>query len=157
MKYIILYTILISSLLFACGNKNQTSAVNQDKTEAIENKIFVPVTTCYMGSMGKDSFHLKVETFENVVTGSLAYLFYEKDQQRGTFEGKFSSDTLWADYTYSSEGQTSIRQIAFLFKDGKAIEGYGDMEEKDGRMVFKRAGDLQFGSGLKLNEVPCEN
>ena len=155
MKHNILYTMILYTLLFACGNKNETSAVNQDKTEDIENKIFVPVTTCYMGAMGKDTFQLTVAVKENEVTGNLAYLFHEKDRQKGTLDGYMAGDTLLANYTFNSEGQTSVRQVAFLLKDEKAIEGYGDVEEKDGAMVFKDVKSLQFGQGLNLTKVPC--
>ena len=105
--------------------------------------------------MGKDTFFLKTEVFENVVTGNLAYLFHEKDRQKGTLEGRMTGDTLIANYTFASEGQTSVRQITFLLRDEKAIEGYGDVEEKNGTVVFKDIKNLQFGKGLNLLKVPC--
>ena len=158
MKHTMLSTMIISTLLFACGNKNETSNSTQDNADSTgttENKIMVPVTTCYMGAMGKDTFQLTVAVKENEVTGNLAYLFHEKDRQKGTLEGHMAGDTLLANYTFNSEGQTSVRQVAFLLTDEKAIEGYGDVEEKNGAMIFKDIKKLQFGEGLNLLKVAC--
>lgn len=158
MKHTILSFLLATATLLACNPKNSATdnaQKNSDTTAVPENKIMVPVTTCYTGAMGKDTFQLKVEVFENVVTGTLAYLFHEKDRQKGTFEGIMSGDTLFANYTFASEGQTSVRQIAFLLKDEKATEGYGDVEEKNGNVVFKDIKSVQFGKGLNLLKVPC--
>ena len=158
MKNTSLLALLVIATLFACNPKNVSSENaenNSDTTATPENKIMVPITTCYMGEMGKDTFNLKVEVFENVVTGNLAYLFHEKDRQKGTFEGQMSGDTLLANYTFASEGQTSVRQIAFLIRDDKATEGYGDVEEKNGTVVFKDIKSLQFGKGLNLLKVNC--
>lgn len=157
---------LVNSLLFlslllsySC-NKSTSSSTETNMTDSIalsENKAMIPVSTCYMSSMGKDTFHLKVEKFENVVTGQLNYLFHEKDKQRGTFEGVLHGDTLLADYTFMSEGKNSTRQIAFIINDSTAIEGYGEVEERDGKMIIKNTSLLQFGSGLQLKKVSCRD
>ena len=54
-----------------------------------------------------------------------------------------------------SEGKLSARQVIFLLKDSTATEGYGDMEEKDGKMVFKNTNDITFGTGLVLKKAEC--
>ena len=77
---------------------------------------------------------MKVEVFENVVTGTLSYKFYQKDSNKGEFEGTLKGDTLLADYTFMSEGTQSVRQVVFLIKGETAIEGYGDIEEKDSKL-----------------------
>ena len=158
MKHTSLVLMLAIITFIACNQTNNSSDSSQqipDTTNTSENKNVAPLTTCYMGSMGKDTFQLNVDVKENEVTGNLAYLFHEKDRQKGTLDGYMAGDTLLANYTFNSEGQTSVRQVAFLLKDEKAIEGYGDIEEKDGAMVFKDVKSLQFGQGLNLTKVPC--
>jgi hypothetical protein len=83
------------------------------------------------------------------------YDFYEKDSNNGEFNGLIHGDTLLADYKFMSEGKLSTRQVIFLLKDSVAIEGYGDMEEKEGKMVFKNTSDITFGKGLLLNKADC--
>ena len=96
-----------------------------------------------------------MEVFPNVVTGKLSYKFYEKDSNKGEFDGQFHGDTLLADYKFTSEGQLSTRQVIFLIKNNIATEGYGDMEEKNGKMVFKDIKGVSVGKGLSLKKVEC--
>jgi len=115
----------------------------------------IPTQTCYIGSIGKDTIVLKTERFPNVVTGILEYKFYEKDQSKGEFDGKMNGDTLIAEYTFSSEGTKSVRQVAFLLQGELALEGFGEMEERNGKMVFKDINEIKFDGTLKLYKTEC--
>jgi hypothetical protein len=64
-------------------------------------------------------------------------------------------DTLIADYKFMAEGIESTRQIAFLIKDNMAVEGYADVEDKDGKTIFKNRADLKFEQGISLKKVEC--
>ncbi len=96
-----------------------------------------------------------MEVFPNVATGRLSYKFHEKDNNTGDLEGQLHGDTLLADYKFMSEGIQSTRQVIFLIKDNTAIEGYGNLEERSGKMVFKNQEEIIFGKGLILKKVPC--
>jgi len=151
-------SIFLSMILVvcACNNKsNQSSAATTDTTKQEEMKAMIPTTACYLSTAGKDSFFLKTEIFPNVVTGILSYTFHDKDSNTGDIDGKLTGDTLVADYTFTSEGKTSVRQVVFLIKDSIATEGYGSMVEKDGKMVFKNLNAVDFTKGIKLRKVPC--
>ncbi len=149
--------VLMASL--SCNTPPQEAATAPDGADSAghrENQVMIPAATCYAGQQGKDSFFLKTEVFPNVVTGSLSYDFYEKDRNRGTIEGTLKGDTLIADYTFTSEGKESVRQVAFLLGDSTATEGYGQMEEQDGKLVFKSLQELSFTQSVSLHKVPCE-
>jgi hypothetical protein len=159
MKQITTYLLLFAAILFvSCNTKPNTDA---EKTEAVDsiaatdNSAASLSTTCYMSAMGKDTFLLHLKRFDNVATGDLSYLFHEKDQQTGSFDGRLMGDTLIGEYMFDSEGSTSVRQIAFLLRDDMAIEGYGELEDKNGELFFKDPKSIQFGSGLRLNKVIC--
>lgn len=154
-------TILIISFLLATVACNpdtrqtagdDTSPAGGDTTRAT---IQIPVTGCYVNISAKDTVKLKVETFPHVVTGTLFYNFFEKDKNTGEIEGRLMGDTLLADYTFMSEGIRSTRQVIFLIRDSIAIEGYGALEEKEGRMVFKDIREIDFSKGMKLIKVSC--
>ena len=110
---------------------------------------------CYAGVLGKDSIFLKTEIFSNVVTGNLVYRFYEKDSNEGEINGTIKNDTLLADYNFMSEGKLSVRQVTFIITDSTASEGYGPVEEKNGKMVFKSSKGIIFRKGFVLKKVPC--
>lgn len=159
MKHHLLIIVPIVILLTSCNNQPKASAesTNTADSNAVENKMNGLETTCYMGLIGKDTMLLQVRRFDNVATGELAYLFHEKDRQTGEFDARIMGDTLIGEYIFDSEGTSSSRQIAFLLKGDTAVEGYGEVEEKNGGMVFTDLKKIEFGKGLNLTKVTCPN
>lgn len=159
MKHSFLFIGAFSIIAIAsCNTEPKKSAevtTMKDTSKPVENKIMIPSSTCYFNTTGKDTVKLKVEVFPNVVTGRLSYIFYQKDSNKGEFDGQLHGDTLLADYKFMSEGKLSSRQVIFLIKDSIATEGYGNMEEKEGKMVFKNIKDVSFGKGLVLKKTAC--
>ncbi len=151
-------SLILTTLILACNNNPKTSSPAtsaRDTAKPVDNKIMIPAQTCYTSIKGKDSIHLVVERFPNVVTGRLTYHFSEKDSNKGTLDGKLSGDTLFADYTFISEGKSSVREVVFLLKDSTAKEGYGPVEEKGGKMVFTDRGKLNFNNSIVLKLTSC--
>lgn len=140
-------------ITIACNNGKQSTKTGTTNTD--EMKVMIPAQTCYTGYLMKDTILLKVERFPNVVTGVLEYRFYEKDRSKGELDGKIYGDTLVANYTFSSEGKKSIRQVAFLLKNDLAIEGLGEMEDRNGKMIFKNLNEIKFDGILTLHKTNC--
>jgi len=159
MKHSFLILLTGVLILSSCNNESKkeapTDTVSSDTSKHEEIKVQIPDAACYSNTRGKDSIFLKTEIFPNVVTGTLSYKFYEKDSNKGEMDGKLNGDTLLADYKFMSEGKQSIRQVAFLISGNTATEGYGEMEEKGGKMVFKNIHTIDFKNGIKLQRVPC--
>lgn len=156
MKHI-LSILAIAVLLSACNNKPQavegTEAVNMDTTAvttAVTNSI-----KCYAFTSKGITINMYIEQYGEEVTGRLTYDFAEKDDNEGLLKGRFYGDTLVADYAFKSEGTTSIREVAFIKKGNQLTEGYGDVEEKDGKMIFKNRNSLNY-NGTVLNETACK-
>lgn len=155
MNKIVLYVVLV----FISCNEPPANRVN-DKNDSVSSDtsvmtIQVPVTTCYSYATESDTVLLKVEKFPNVVTGTLEYRLKEKDKNSGEIDGVMRSDTLVADYRFTSEGKESTRQVAFLVSGDTAVEGYGDMKEEGGKMVFINPASVDFSVGMKLVKVNC--
>lgn len=151
---------IITILLTSCNNDKSKEAATtatpvNDTAKKEEVKVMIPKSACYIWVKGKDTIRLKTEVFPNVVTGNLSYKFSEKDASNGEIDGKLSGDTLLADYRFMSEGKQSVKQVAFLIKDSTATEGYGPMEEKEGKMVLKNISEVDFTKGTKLSKVTC--
>jgi hypothetical protein len=150
----LIFLALAGMTIVACNDESTTKDKTvQEKTEHAST----PAPACYLGVSGKDSIQLIViKDDEGLVNGELNYLFYEKDKSRGTYSGRMKGDTLFADYTYTSEGMESKREIAFLQQGNTFTEGYGDAMEIQGVMTFKNPYTLQFGKGFVLNQVECK-
>jgi hypothetical protein len=111
---------------------------------------------CYSSIRNRDTVFLHIKIAGNTVTGDLEYNLYEKDRNKGSLQGMLKGDTLIAEYTFFSEGVESVREVAFLKKGNDWVEGYGDAEEKNGRMLFKNIGTLNFNNGFVLQKIDCK-
>lgn len=145
-----IYSLFAFSLIFAsCNNSNKIKKIDvEDSPDSIFG--------CYSYSKNNDLISLSIKDSTGIIIGNLAYNIYEKDRNTGTISGKMKGDTLIADYTFQSEGSESVRQVAFLRAGNKFLEGYGEVEEKNGKTVFKNTKSLTFENVI-LEPVPCSN
>lgn len=136
------------ALLTSCGSQ-------ADKTEKTTGKEKIPMQ-CYQYASQGDTVTLNLVHIGDTYTGSLFYLFKEKDRNAGTFKATLRGDVLVADYTFNSEGTKSIRQVAFKKVGNTYVEGYGESVDENGVMKFKDITSLNFGSSIVLQEIPCQ-
>ncbi|MDI1255960.1 MAG: hypothetical protein PSV16_07645 [Flavobacterium sp.] len=152
MKKILIGVCTITAIV-GCKKEPTIPAPSPEKEMSME----IPTThECYLGILKNDTvaMQLSIKGAE-IIDGKLSYKFFEKDKNDGTFTGQINGDTLFADYTFMSEGKSSVREIAFLKKGNIYIEGYGDVEEKDGKTVFKDRKKLFFDSKIVLKKADC--
>lgn len=140
--------------IVACNNSQ--SEETSDNAAAVDTTI-VPGSQqyCYAYIKDKDTAKITMMSSGPITTGELSYNLFEKDKNNGIFEGELHGDTLIAEYTFNSEGKESIRQVAFLKKGKQLVEGFGDMEEKNGKMMFKNTSSLKFGESMVFEQTDC--
>mgnify|MGYP000199732883 CR=1 FL=1 len=158
MKNLLPIIFFAATIAASCKNepkKTTDATTTVDTAKTVENKPTTPAAACYSYIKDKDTVTLKMESSANVVSGKLSYKLYQKDSNKGELNGQLNGDTLLADYKFMSEGQLSTRQVIFLIKNNVAKEGYGKMEEKNGKMVFKDMKSISFETGVALNKVEC--
>lgn len=149
-----LFGLPVIVLLFSACNNNSAEP-NATPVAAEVNKI-EPVYSCFVYTSAKDTVNLHLKTSGDIVTGDLAYNYFEKDKNTGTIQGNIKGDTIFAAYKFMSEGRESIRDVAFLKTGNDFVEGYGDAEEKNGKMIFKNTSNLNFNSKLILKNIACK-
>ena len=73
------------------------------------------ITGCYVAQLGNDNYLIDITSQSgNEVSGTIAYLNYEKDQSHGIFTGSYKNRVLTGIYDFSSEGMQSKRELFFL-------------------------------------------
>lgn len=83
---------------------------------------------CYVATLAKDVYTLKVEDQDGeAVSGRLVFKNFEKDSSAGNFEGTYRNGLLFGNYTFQSEGSTSVLNMIFKRTGADFIRGYGDM------------------------------
>jgi hypothetical protein len=110
---------------------------------------------CYSNFSNRDTVVLSFTRRDTAVSGELIYQFFQKDRNSGIINGKIKGDTIIADYKFSSEGTTSVRQVVFLKLGDVLVEGFGDVEENNGRMVFRDISTLVFDSSIVFRLTDC--
>lgn len=145
---IVIFIIIFLSACMDTTNEQQNYSDSRTQTvEAGEN--------CYAFNNGKDSIKMSILINDNKAKGNLNFNYYEKDANRGTFSGTLNGDTLWANYTFVSEGIESKREVVFLKQENNWIQGYGNVMEKNGEFVFTNHNDIRFDNNFVLEKVEC--
>ena len=157
MRIITLSSVFLSLVFASCGDQETPKAettADSLKPDIINTRY--SDTSCYRSANGGDTFSLQVITLADSVVGFLAYNFKEKDDNIGSIRGRLRGDTLVAEYTFSSEGIRSVRQVAFMRRDSAYVEGFGESSMLNNKMIFKKPDSLNFTNGIRLNKVDCE-
>lgn len=157
-KYLLMTSILCAVAFTSCKNENKSEAseiMNAEESDIMEADLNNPRIACYKYTSAKDTVLLQMEQINDEVAGTLSYNYFEKDKNDGTFEGTMMGDTLFADYTFNSEGSVSVREIMFVKKENKLVEGYGDVEEVGGKMKFKDNAKFTLNDTMALVEIDC--
>lgn len=155
MKKNITACICCVTLLFACNegaNKEPSHVANDTGKKSI---VTADTKACFSHISGKDTVLLKYTDQNGAVSGDLTYNYFEKDKNTGSISGKFIGDTLLADYTFRSEGIISTREVIFLRSGNTLKEGFGDVKDEQGKMIFKDRSQIKFPAENSLEKSDC--
>ncbi|MET0392045.1 MAG: hypothetical protein ABW019_02840 [Chitinophagaceae bacterium] len=156
MKYFLL-TITLFAL--ACNNQPAPQQTAPPDTPApgtaLQPEPAATISPCYVGYSGRDTVRLTLSMNGDQVTGTLHYDFFEKDRNHGSISGHLHGDTLIADYIYTSEGMSSVREVAFLKQGNTLSEGYGPTEKRGSKTAFHNPAALHYGQGFVLQPTDC--
>lgn len=159
MKNNLLLLLVAATTVTGCNTKKTTATESDAATETASESAMATgsVEQCYALMATGDTVRLNLTQQGSDVTGTLLIQLAGKDRNTGTLRGQMRGDTLLAKYTFQSEGQASVREVAFLAKDGGFVEGYGDVQEQNGAMVFTPGTTLTFGTDRVLTKTDCPN
>ncbi|MEO6454789.1 MAG: hypothetical protein ABIN97_11985 [Ginsengibacter sp.] len=144
------FFLLLFASIASCESDNKNLA-SQTETPAKPSP-----ANCYRFINSNDTITLKLIHTSKSITGTLVYKLKEKDKNEGTIQGGMKGDLLVADYTFMSEGSISVRQVVFKKQGNYFIEGYGDIETINERLVFKNTDSLEFNNSMRLLEINCQ-
>ena len=162
MKKPLLLLAVVAAFVVACNSNKSESNVSDSTEAAAADATLQPVepataasTACFAYTKNRDTASLELKFAGEEVTGNLSYKLFEKDRNSGSIAGEIKGDTIIAEYTFASEGAQSIREVVFLKKGDQWIEGFGDVEEKKGKVTFKNRAALKFGDAITFTKTDC--
>ncbi|WP_293786089.1 hypothetical protein [uncultured Pedobacter sp.] len=145
--------LLMSSCQGGTAKKTQAKI---DSTIVANAAVTTDSVQCYQYIKNRDTATLSLKTADQKFTGTLGYNLYEKDKNAGTIAGVIKGDTIIANYTFQSEGKTSVREVAFLKKGDQLAEGFGDVQEVNGQTKFKDLSKLKFDGSMTFEKIDCK-
>jgi hypothetical protein len=110
---------------------------------------------CFRNSSTADVAEMSYRQVGDKVFGSLSYQIAGKDKNFGNIAGTIKGDTLFGDYTFSSEGTESSREVVMLKSGDTWKEGYGDVAVSGNKVTFKDKSKLGF-NGITLVKTDCK-
>ena len=113
------------------------------------------VDGCYQMVLKNDTANLTLQLRDSTVSGNLSYHWYQKDWNDGTIKGVMRGDTVVADYTFQSEGMTSVRQVRFLLRPDGLAQGQGELIEENGKVVYRQPAALHFDTVHPFVRIDC--
>lgn len=161
MKTTNLYYLLCAALLlFGCNNSSKKTAQTDSLATAVTDTILR--SQCYMAIDGKDTAYLNINTLNSgIVTGDMKINFSINPDNDGTIEGKFIGDTLFADYTFTTEinkEKQNKNPLAFLKTGERLTLGIGVIETSLGKSYFVKDKPINFERGrFKFDPIECIN
>lgn len=160
MKNVILFAAVLFAAISCEKKADQTiDTSTKDSVNAIDTSQPVEPSTvqnCYLGVTGKDSVYVSLDDNLGTFTGKMRYKNFEKDSSMGDLMGTKNGDTLKLNYTFASEGMTSDREIYFLMKDGKLVEGIGDHKVEGDKDSYADPAQIKY-IGQELEKADCKN
>ncbi len=159
-----LLSVLGLIIFSACSGTGNTPDGGSDSVATMHNNIRDTIVTgrmpvrlngCYQMTMKEDTADLKITLRDSTVTGNLEYRLKEKDRNSGTLAGVLREGFIYADYTFQSEGVTSVREVAFKIEGDTLLPGFGDIREAGGKVVFTNRSALQYQHESPFIRITC--
>ncbi len=155
--------IMFITFVFVAGCNSKREA-NTDSVVAKEDTVTelryvtkapLGLPGCYSWTAGRDTATVHLQVTENQVTGNLIYDWSEKDRNSGTLQGVLQDSLVVANYTFQSEGMTSVREVVFKIKGDSLVEGFGDFNTSGDTIKYKNKAQLQFQNDRPFVKGAC--
>lgn len=129
----------------ACNTGDKTGAGNDSLATRADE--VMGSRKCYLAVYQKDTVFLNLGPVrKGEVTGNMVMRLSGKPENNGTLEGRFSGDTLYADYTFTTGEKKEVfkNPMAFLKDGDKLILGAGVIETYLGRSYLSKKEPVSF-------------
>jgi hypothetical protein len=142
--------ILMTCFLGACTSNDRKERTEEG--QKVKDVRVIDTTSsiggCYTAILKNDTSDLVLQHKKGAssVSGDLSIKNFEKDSNKGTFNGKIEGDLIVAWYDFFSEGKGSVRQIVFKVRGDTLLEGYGNLINKgdSDTIIFDNIGALKY-------------
>lgn len=129
------FIVASAGILSLSGCKKEESKTTDTAVVSKENQedfVLKNGDYCFLKvTAGKDSTKLKVSVKDNLISGTMEFLPFEKDSSKGTFKGSKNAENDYdVVFDYFQEGQKDSEKLIFKF-DEKEMDIEGQKYDTD--------------------------
>ncbi|MEO5990161.1 MAG: hypothetical protein ABIP68_00875 [Ferruginibacter sp.] len=110
---------------------------------------------CYQLIIAQDTADMNLQESNDLITGTLKYNRFEKDDNDGTVALRWKSPYLIGWYTFQSEGKLSVREIKLLVNGTTLSEAYGDVASFVDTFKYKYPDNLNYETNHPFQKIAC--
>lgn len=91
-----------------------------------------------------DSAYLNINVKDTTINGVLEYNWNLRNDDTGTVVGVYRDSLLYVNYSFESEGITSVKEVIFKYRQGQLFQAFGELDQRNDTVIFRDRGLLQF-------------
>jgi len=115
------------------------------------------IVDCYKATIGKDVYSMKIDSQDGLsVEGTLLYQNFEKDSSSGTLRGVYDGIMLFGDYSFNSEGMSSIVQVALKRTPDGFVRGFGPTQTVGNKEMLTDTTTLSYDNSPVFIKTDCK-
>ncbi len=100
---------------------------------------------CYVANLAQDVYTLEIQSEDNgTFTGTLDFDNFEKDSSHGAYTGTYRNGVLLGNYSFASEGTSSVMQVAFKKTEEGFMRGFGPVNTEGNASTFDDVNQLTY-------------
>lgn len=135
MRSFLILSLVITCIVSSCDKNRKVNPENE--IQKFTEMKHLERIECYGFLKERDTIYLALHIKnDTIIKGDLSYSLFEKDSQKGSLIGKLKGDSLFANYSFTSEGKESEREVFFLRTGNGFMEGTTKTIQKHNKMVF---------------------
>lgn len=135
MKRTLVIAAFIGLCLSSCGNKEKKTS------SATDNNIG---EICFEQKEGDDIVFVTLLISGDSIHGTMVKDRFETDNHTGNLIGTFNDGMINAEYSFNSEDIHYINQMQFKLSGDTLYQASGEMEEQNGKFIFKDPSQLKY-------------
>jgi len=135
MKRNLVIAAFIGLCLSSCGNKGKKPS------SATDNNIG---EICFEQKEGDDIVFVTLLISGDSIHGTMVKDRFETDNHTGNLVGTFNDGLIKVEYSFNSEDIHYINQMQFKLSGDTLYQASGEMEEQNGKFIFKDASQLKY-------------
>ena len=145
MKRNLVIAAFIGLCLSSCGNKEKKPSSSTDNNIG---------EICFEQNEGDDIVFVTLLISGDSIHGTMVKDRFETDNHTGNLIGTFNDGLINAEYSFNSEDIHYVNQMQFKLSGDTLYQASGEMEEQNGKFIFKDPSQLKY-DGILLR-VKCK-